>query len=83
MVGMIRENERYLSHLVRFQCVNAASGPAWRVFVQQIGEREPRYFPDLAHYFEFVVQETKTLIPGCVETAVYPPSPLSTVQENP
>jgi hypothetical protein len=68
---MIKETERYLSHLVRFQCVNAAGGPAWRVFVQQIGEREPLCFPDLEHYFEFVTQETKT--------AVLPPS---TAQEK-
>ena len=59
---MIEKTEQYLSHLARFQYVNAADGPVWRVFVQPIGQEEPHYFPDLEHYFEFVAQETETAV---------------------
>jgi hypothetical protein len=79
-MNMVEKTEQYLSHLARFQYVNAADGAAWRVFVQPIGQEEPLYFPDLAHYFEFVEQETKMLVLNRSETAVYPPS---TVQETP
>ena len=59
---MVEKKEQYLSHLARFQCVNAADGPVWRVFVQQTGQVEPLYFPDLEHYFKFVVGETETAV---------------------
>ncbi len=62
MIHMNEKRESYLSHLVRLQCVNAVDGPAWRIFVQPIGQKEPLYFSDLKEYFDFVKGETKTAV---------------------
>ena len=78
---MIKTTEPYLAYLVRFQFANAPDGSAWRVSVQQTGREEPRYFPDLKHYFEFVTQQTETLVLSNVEVAVVSPSTPSNLQE--
>jgi len=59
---MVEKKEQYLSHLARFQCVNAADGPVWRVFVQQTGQVEPLYFPDLVHNYDSDTGERETAV---------------------